>query len=80
MVGSVMNVGIQGYQNGVQQMNQAAASIARAGTVESTQANNLDQITEAAVELKVGEVQAKASTTVLRAADEVLGTLLDIKA
>jgi hypothetical protein len=37
-------------------------------------------LTEAAVNLKVAEFQAKASVNVIQTADETLGTLLDIRA
>jgi hypothetical protein len=37
-------------------------------------------LTEAAVDLKVAEYQAKASVNVIQTADETLGTLLDIRA
>ena len=36
--------------------------------------------TEAAVDLKVAEFQAKASVNVIQTADETLGTLLDVRA
>jgi hypothetical protein len=80
MVGSVLDVGVQGFQNGVRQVNQAATTIARAGTVEPEQATSLDDIATAAVEMKSGELQAKASAAVIKTADEILGTLVDIKA
>jgi hypothetical protein len=80
MVGSVLDSGVQGFQNGVRQVNQAATTIARAGTVEPEKASSLEEITTAAVELKSGELQAKASAAVIRSADEVLGTLVNIKA
>mgnify|MGYP001203404035 CR=1 FL=1 len=40
----------------------------------------LPNLSEAAVDLKVAEFQAKASVNVIQTADETLGTLLDVRA
>lgn len=42
--------------------------------------NNITNINQELVDLKVAEFQAKASVNVIRTADEVLGTLLDVTA
>lgn len=46
----------------------------------STQSNDITDINQELVELKVAEFQAKASTNVIRTADEVLGTLINVTA
>jgi hypothetical protein len=76
-VSSTLAVGLQGVQNGIGIANQAAADIARAGT-EGADLNVADLATSL-VELKVGEQLAKASAAVVRSADEMLGSLIDIR-
>jgi hypothetical protein len=51
-------------------------------TEVSDSSNNLDlpDLNQAIVNLKVAEFQAKASTEVIRSADDSLGTLLDVTA
>ena len=45
---------------------------------QSTKANDLPDINQNIVDLKVAEFQAKASANVVKTADETLGTLLDV--
>ncbi|GHE96836.1 hypothetical protein [Thalassotalea profundi] len=59
------------------------AYIANEESVESdlsptTQTNDLPDINQNIVDLKVAEFQAKASANVVKTADETLGTLLDV--
>ncbi len=51
-------------------------------TEVSDSSNNLDlpDLNQAIVNLKVAEFQAKASTEVIKSADDSLGTLLDVTA
>lgn len=82
MIDSVLATGVQGIQSGISSARQAAEDIAQA-TTTATSTENPDvatDITEAAVELKISERQVQASATVVKTADEVLGTLLDTKA
>lgn len=74
-VNSVLSTGIQGVQAGISRANQAAGEIARAGTTDQ----NGDLLTPI-VNLKISEQQVKASAAVIKAADEMVGTLIDIKA
>ena len=86
MVDSVLSVGLQGIQAGVASANQAARDIAAATTVEFPQdpatatTDSTVDITTAAVALKASEHQVAASAAVIRTADEMIGTLVDIKA
>jgi hypothetical protein len=45
-----------------------------------TQSQQLPDLNQAIVSLKVSEYQAKASTEVIKSADDSLGTLLDVTA
>jgi glutamine synthetase len=82
VVDSVLSAGLQGIQSGVNAARQAAEDIGRATTTATSTDNDevAEDITEAAVELKISERQVQASATVVKTADEVLGTLLDTSA
>ncbi|MFT3931873.1 MAG: hypothetical protein QM709_16420 [Spongiibacteraceae bacterium] len=72
---SVLATGVQGVQTGLANASDAANKIARLGTTES----DGDFITPV-VDLKSSELQVKASAAVIKSADEMIGTLIDIKA
>ncbi|MBL4827612.1 MAG: flagellar biosynthesis protein FlgE [Spongiibacteraceae bacterium] len=81
-INSILTTGIQGVKNGIETTQTAAQTIARStlpNAVEDS-SNGLDTLTDAVVDLKVGENQVKASAAVIKTADEILGTLLDTKA
>lgn len=72
---SVLATGVQGVQTGMANASDAAGKIARLGTTES----DGDFVTPM-VDLKQSELQVKASAAVIKSADEMIGTLIDIKA
>lgn len=47
---------------------------------KNADSTKLPNLSEAVVDLKVAEFQAKASVNVIQTADETLGTLLDVRA
>lgn len=57
-----------------------AGSTVASGNSNRSSGDGLTDITTAAVELKMSEHQVKASTAVIKTADEMMGTLIDIKA
>lgn len=87
---SAFNSGVQGFQKASEEASQAAANIVAEtsisrddSTVSQTSANNEKQIpdlNQSIVDLKVAEFQAKSSVQVIKTADEVLGTLVDVTA
>lgn len=91
---SAFNSGIQGFQKATEQANQAAEDIAVETSVRrddntlnqtqsQTQINNeqkIPDLNQSIVDLKVAEFQAKSSAQVIKTADEVLGTLVDVTA
>jgi len=89
---SVLSAGLAGIQAGQSSAFEAAQKIATAtvtaapsdssdsDTTTATSSGGLDAITEGAVELVASEQQVQASAAVVKAADEVLGTLIDIDA
>ena len=74
-VNSILSTGLQGVQNGLGQASKAAGEIARFGT---TAGDDLGDLTTSLVNLKASETQVKASAAVIKSADEVIGTLIDI--
>lgn len=72
---SVLATGVQGVQTGMANASDAAGKIARLGTTEK----DGDFVTPM-VDLKQSELQVKASAAVIKSADEMIGTLIDIKA
>lgn len=87
---SAFNSGVQGFQRATEAADQAAADIVastsvgqEADAVSQVPASNeqdIPDLNQSIVELKVAEYQAKASTEVIQAADDNLGTLLDVTA
>ena len=92
---SAFNSGIQGFQKATDDASQAAANIAAetdvsrdenvtsqavsSQTVISAEQKTPD-LNQSIVDLKVAEFQAKSSAQVIKTADEVLGTLVDVTA
>lgn len=76
-----LSIGLQGVQDGMAGMENAARKIARGG-VDGPQgtAEGAGNLIEPMVELKVYERSVEASAQVVKTADETLGTLLDIMA
>ncbi len=73
-VSSVLSLGVQGVQAGIGRANQAAGQIARSGA-------NLENgdLATPILDLKIGEIQVKASVSALKTGDQMLGSLIDIK-
>ena len=81
MISNTLAVGIQGIQDGMVGMDNAARKIALAGTdgPQGT-AEGAGSLVEPIVDLKIYERSVEASAQVVKTADETLGTLLDIMA
>ncbi len=89
-VQSAFNSGVQGFQRATEAADQAAVNIVAstsaaqeadaASQVPASNEQNIPDLNQSIVELKVAEYQAKASTEVIQAADDNLGTLLDVTA
>ncbi|MBL4900010.1 MAG: hypothetical protein JKX76_10290 [Colwellia sp.] len=87
---SAFNSGIQGFQKATEEANQAAENIVAAtsirrdeSTINQIPTNNekkIPDLNQSLVDLKVAEFQAKSSAQVIKTADEVLGTLVDVTA
>jgi len=92
---SAFNSGVQGFQRATETADKAASNIVAETTAvrESDTVNQaslsqssayneqkIPDLNQSIVELKVAEYQAKASTEVIKTADDTLGTLLDVTA
>jgi len=85
--GNAFSSGLSTVQSGQRRIDQAASDIAsntlprpeKAPDSAQKPANNADLATSL-TELKVGKTEAQAGAKVIETADEVLGTLVDIRA
>lgn len=68
---------LTGIRNGLDGIQKTASQIASKETMQADSPHNL---AESMVELKVNENQVSASVQVMKATDDMIGTLLDIKA
>ena len=73
-INSIMGPSLLGIQKGLQGMRRVASEIAGATRSPETRPTDLSR---AMVEMKQHANQAKASVKALKAADDMLGTLLD---
>ncbi len=81
MINNALGIGIQGIQDGMAGMENAARKIARGGADgPQGSAEGAGSLVEPIVELNLYERSVEASAQVVKTADETLGTLLDIKA
>ncbi len=78
-IGSVVNTGVQGFQRAVAGVERSAQQIAGVAAEQNITEEGGDLIAPL-VEMKLYELNAKASAKVVETGDKVLGTLLDIKA
>jgi len=74
-IGSILSSGLQGIQAGISRTDKAGAQIASFATMTES-----PDLAASLVDLKMGEFQVKASATVIKVGDQMLGTLIDIKA
>lgn len=74
-INSIFSAGMQGIQTGIGRTDQAGAKIAGFGA-------NVDSgnLAPPLIDLKVGDLQVKAAAAVIKAGDQMLGSLIDLKA
>jgi hypothetical protein len=71
---SAFYAGVQGYNQGVEQVRQATVDLFSANN--PTRENPMD-INQSAVQLISGNLQAEASAKVIKTADGMLGSIID---
>lgn len=81
MISNTLAIGVHGIQDGMVGMDNAARKIARGGAdgPQGT-AEGAGSLVEPIIDLKLYERSVEASAQVVKAADETLGSLLDIMA
>ncbi|MCK0107033.1 flagellar basal body rod C-terminal domain-containing protein [Marinobacter sp. S0848L] len=80
MINNTLGIGIQGIQDGIVGMDNAARKIARGGADgPQGSAEGAGNLAEPMIELNLYKRSVEASAQVVRTADETIGTLLDIK-
>lgn len=78
-VDSILNTGIQGFQQATQRASQAAQEIASQSVTDATQDSlEVNDLTSSLVDLKAAELDALANGRVIETASDLIGTLLDI--
>lgn len=76
--GLAVNQGLIGMQRSQAEISRSAQQIVKAGTTESENPQN--DIVESLVNIKVQTQVFDASAKIVKAADDTIGTLLDLKA
>jgi len=74
---SLSDNALTGIKNGINALQKNASDIASKSTMEG---ENTKPLIASLVELKANVQQVEAATKVLQVSDEMIGTLLDIKA
>jgi hypothetical protein len=74
---SLPDTALTGIQNGMNELQKNAGEIAGISTIEG---ESTKPLMESLVELKANVQQVEASTKVLQVSDEMIGTLIDIRA
>ncbi len=78
-IGSVSQTTLQGIQRGLDGLRRNASEIASARQMRSTGTPSKD-LTRSIVELDQHSLQTSASVKAFRAMDQMIGSLLDVKA
>ncbi|NVK36507.1 MAG: hypothetical protein HWE18_01160 [Gammaproteobacteria bacterium] len=76
-LGGALSAGLAGIQKGEQQVTQAAQEVVSATTERPV--TQTQDVAKALVEEKEGQRQVEASAKVVEAADQTIGSLVDIK-
>lgn len=74
-ISSLFSNGLSSIQAGMSLTHRAGGRIAQINTVSNT-----EQMNNSMIELREGEFQTKFGADVVKVADQMLGTLIDIKA
>ena len=85
---SAFNSGVAGYNQATQRVSESANNIAQQNNQPQTEspteiaqaAARTQPVEESLINLRVAEHEAQASVSVIEAADDVLGSLIDTRA
>ena len=76
---SIMNTGLNGMLHAQGEIQKSAEQIVRAGTIDKDTSTAMD-FAEPIVNMKIEQRVFDASAKVIKTADEMLGTIMDIRA
>ena len=74
LIGSAVGLGLSGMLKGISRVNSAGAAIA-----ENPLNQDTAKIANALVDQKIGELEVKASANVVKTADKMIGTIINIR-
>lgn len=78
-INSAFSSGVSGFHSASKQIVESSERIANQSVaVDSNAKQGAESITAEIVNMKVAEVQAKASAKVITTADEMIGSLIDV--
>lgn len=79
---SVLGIGLRGLQSSSQSINQSANEIAQAGTLQASRegTGSTQDLVEPLINMKIEQNIFDASANVVKVGDEMIGSILDIKA
>ncbi|BFM14441.1 hypothetical protein R50073_06240 [Maricurvus nonylphenolicus] len=79
---SVLGIGLRGLQQSSQSINQSANEIAQAGTLQASRegTGSTQDLVEPLINMKIEQNIFDASANVVKVGDEMIGSILDIKA
>ena len=75
MIESILQAGIQGVQNGLDQFGRASQQVVT--STNSTSTSNSGSLESSVVELKQGQRSVEASAKVIAVADETIGSIIN---
>ncbi len=76
---SVIQTGLSGVSRGMENLQEIASDIAQVGTADAEELNTTVDLTQSMVDLQQQKLATQASAKVVATAEEVLGTLLDVR-
>lgn len=76
---SMLQTGVSGIQKGVQGLQESAQKVVSVTHTDEGSAGKNGQLYEGLIGLNVYEIQTKASAKVVKVADDLIGTLINIK-
>lgn len=74
-ISPMMSSGLQGLVAGINRTEGSAGKIAM-----NSQGSDTESFTASMIGLKAGEIQVKAAAAVVKSADEILGSIINIRA
>lgn len=74
LIGAAVGLGLSGMMRGINRVDSAGTTIAQSGVSQDT-----ESISRAMIEQKIGEIEVKASANVVKTADKMIGTIINIR-